>query len=258
MGQVFIPSPIATSPQSLNQAEEFFRQNPDAGRLDYYDLEGDYPSNPSIAGNGYTNNSVGYTDYADIDPGPVPQNPGYERLAAILENTLTQDWNERGNPGNPRILQCYEVARQSYTCDNCGPEMYWCSAFVCWALEEAGLESKQTMGSQLWYDYGAEVDGWRSGDYSLLRKYDIVIFKAKDRDGGHIGFLHEVTDNGRVRILGGNQSNTVRISSYYWNDPRPDEGLYVRSIKRNWALPESANVRVDGGENVTDGPDSST
>jgi len=248
MGQVFIPSPIATSPQSLNQAEEFFRQNPDIGRLDYYDLEGDYPSNPAIAGNGYTSNSRPSNTYPDIDPGPVPQNPGYERLVAILQNTLTQDWTEKGNPGNPRILQCYEVARQSYTCDNCGPPQYWCSAFVSWALEEAGIESKQTMGSQLWYDWGAEVPGWRSGDYSQIRKYDVVIFKAKDRDGGHIGFADSIASNGKINVHGGNQGNNVKVSGYWWDDPRPDKGLYVRSIKRNWALPESADVPLPGAE----------
>lgn len=246
MGQVFIPEPIAISPQSLNQAEDFFRQNPDIGRLDYYDLEGDYPSNPAIAGNGYTSNSRPSNRYPDVTPGPVPQNPGYERLVAILQNTLTQDWAERGNPGNPRILQCYEVCNLSYTSDTGDPSRYWCSAFVSWALEEAGIDSKQTMGSQLWYDWGAEVAGWRGGDYSQIRKYDVVIFKAKDRDGGHIGFADSIADNGKINIHGGNQGDTVKVSSYWWDDPRPDEGLYVTSIKRNWALPEDADIPLPG------------
>lgn len=259
MGQVFIPAPIASSPQALNRAEGASDLIA-AGAYSYDDLEGDWPSNGSISGNGYTSNSRPSYSYPDVDPGPVPQNPGYERLDAILQNVLTQDWAERGQPGNPRILQCYEICGLSYTRDGNAMDYAWCSAFVSWALETAGIDSKRTMGSQLWYDYGAEVAGWRGGDYSQLRKHDIVIFKSKERSGGHIGFLQEVLENGNIKVLGGNQGNDAKISTYAWDDitrgKPPDEGQYVRSVKRNWALPPDADVRIDGGTAAAAGNDS--
>jgi len=250
MGQVFIPSPIATSPQALNQAQSA-SDIISTGSYSYDDLEGDYPNNPALAGNGYVNSSTPSTSYPDVEPGPIPQNPGYERLDAILKNVLTQDWKEKGQPGNPRILQCYEVTGHSYTRDGNAMDYAWCSAFVSWVLDTAGLPSKKTMGSQMWYDYGSEVAGWRGGDYSQLRKNDIVIFKSKERSGGHIGFLQEVLNDGKLKVLGGNQGNDAKVSVYYWDDATrgkpPNKGQYVRSVKRNWALPSEADVRIDGG-----------
>ena len=87
----------------------------------------------------------------------------------------------------------------------------WCAAFVSWALFTAGIPTLQTMSSQGWYNWGSEVD-WR--DTANIRKWDVVIFKSKKRSGGHIGFIQEITSNGVIKVLGGNQGNNAKVSNY--------------------------------------------
>jgi len=115
----------------------------------------------------------------------------------------------------------------------------WCAAFVSWALFTAGIPTLKTMSSQGWYQWGSEVD-WRVN--SNIRKWDVVIFKSKTRAGGHIGFVQEITSNGVIKVLGGNQGNNAKVSNYKFNS----NSQYVKSVKRNWALPAQFDVPIDG------------
>jgi len=186
-----------------------------------------------------------------IEPGPLPEGPGWEKLDALLKNVLTQDWRERGAKGNPRILECYKVCGNSYTRDSSSMAYAWCAAFVSWALYTAGIPTLQTMSSQGWYNWGSEVD-WR--DTSQIRKWDVVIFKSKKRSGGHIGFIQEITSNGVIKVLGGNQGNNAKVSNYSFNS----KSQYVRAIKRNWSLPPEEDKPIDGTSPVTPGSDTTT
>jgi hypothetical protein len=120
----------------------------------------------------------------------------------------------------------------------------WCAAFVSWALYTAQIPVNPTMSSQAWYNWGSEVD-WR--DTGKIRKWDVVIFKSKTRSGGHIGFIQEITSNGVIKVLGGNQGNDAKVSNYRFNS----NSQYVRSVKRNWSLPAEADVPIDGSTAVT-------
>jgi uncharacterized protein (TIGR02594 family) len=246
MGQIVIPLPSVQNPLELGDNNDWAQNLPQ--EYQYLDLEGDYPAaGPGARSYG---DSGEYTPNPNITPGPIPDNPGFERLNAILENCLAQDWSEKGNPGNPRILECYKVCGLNYNCDNCGRDYYWCAAFVSWALETAGIESPRTMGSQVYVNYGGEVD-WR--DLSNIRKNDIVVFKATDRQGGHVGFIQEITSNGTLKVLGGNQGDRVKISNYSFGGE-----LYVTHFKRNWAIPPEFDVPIDGTAAAAAGNDSTT
>ena len=95
-----------------------------------------------------------------------------------------------------------------------------------------------------WYNWGSEVD-WR--DTANIRKWDVVIFKSKKRSGGHIGFIQEITSNGVIKVLGGNQGNNAKVSNYQFNS----KSQYVKSIKRNWSLPAEFDKPIDGTQDAT-------
>jgi len=248
MGQVVIPPSTVANPLEFADNADW-NALLEAGRYNYLDLEGDYP----VVGPGGRQAGIPgeYTPNPNITPGPIPENPGYERLDAILNNVLAQDWQERGSPGNPRILECYQVCNNNYTRDGNDMAYAWCAAFVSWVLHTAGIPTERTMSSQGFNSWGGEVD-WR--DTSNIRKHDIVVFKSLTRSGGHIGFIQEITSNGVIKVLGGNQSNDAKISNYRFRD----NSQYVKHIKRNWTVPPEFDVPVDGTAAAQAGSDTTT
>ena len=256
MCNVVIPASPVVSPNVPIYTDEI--PNLESQRFSYdsgyeQDLEGDIPpsgqsqflryNNQSGSGDaasgGIPGETTGRIEGAEIT-GPVPQNPGYERMIAILENVLTQDWTEKGRPGNPRILQCYRVTGNAYEQDQDAMAYAWCAAFVSWALEESGIGGIKSMSSQAYATYGAEV-GWR--DTSQIRKGDVVVFKSKTRGGGHVGFVWEVDkQNQRFKVLGGNQGDNAKISNYQFES----NSQYTLTIRRNWAIPTELDTPIDG------------
>ena len=71
---------------------------------------------------------------------------------------------------------------------------------------------------------------------------DFIVFKSKTRSGGHIGFVQEITSNGVIKVLGGNQGNNAKVSNYQFES----NSQYVRSIRRNWSLTPEQDVPIDG------------
>lgn len=255
MCQIVIPQSPIISPSEIRDNAEW-NDLLEANRYDYLDLEGDYPNTGTVGGASYVGSGTSNLPPLDsnISPGPIPQNPGWEKLDAVLKNVLTQDWRERGRPGNPRILECYKVCGNSYDQDSSAMAYAWCAAFVSWALYTAGIPlgaGTPTMSSQGWYKWGAEVD-WR--DSKNIRKWDVIIFKSKTRAGGHIGFVQEITTNGVIKVLGGNQGNNAKVSNYRFNS----KSQYVKSIRRNWAIPAEYDVPIDGSTAVAAQSEDST
>ena len=225
MGQVVIPTSAVVNPRSVDSdvfAPEAVRYTNVPG------LEGDQiPSGRSGAPLQY------------VEPGPIPDGPGYERLAAILQNEFEEakvgNWRERGNPGNPKILQIYdEIAGWNDGADQRENHHMWCAGFVGYCLRQAGIEAPQSMWSQTYNTYGSEVD-WR--DVTKIRKYDIVVFRSYERNGGHVGFCVGVWSGG-LQVLGGNQGDDLNITNYSYEG----RSMYITHVKRNWAIPEEFDV----------------
>lgn len=237
MGQVVIPISAAVNPRTID-IEDFS----DAVRYDDLPgLEGDFiPPGASGAPLQY------------VEPGPIPEGPGFERLKAILENEYEEakvgNWRERGRPGNPKILELYDTAAGwNDGADQREDHHMWCAGFVCTMLTKAGIDTPQTMWSQAYKSYGSEVD-WR--DVTKIRKYDIVVLKSRRRpNGGHVGFCVGIWDEG-LQILGGNQSDNLTISNYRYQG----SSLYITNVKRNWAIPEEFDVPLGTIQDV-DGVD---
>lgn len=110
-----------------------------------------------------------------------------------------------GQVDNPQILAMLKL-------DNDWPqndEVPWCSAFVgyiCWLLD---LPRSKSLLARSWLDVGIDVPL-----ENALPGFDICIFKRGNSPiTGHVGFYIGSNEK-HILILGGNQSNQVKISEY--------------------------------------------
>lgn len=103
---------------------------------------------------------------------------------------------------NPRITEYFNSTTM-------GPQpssVPWNSAFVNWVLTQAGLHGTNSGLAKSWSTWGTATD---------LRLGCVAIFwrESPTKPTGHVGFF--VGDDGdRLRILGGNQHDSVNISAF--------------------------------------------
>jgi hypothetical protein len=156
----------------------------------------------------------------------------YKRLCSFLDSQLSGGgWAENGSgrPGNPKILTCYNACGFGSLKDD---QTAWCAGFAGWALKTNCLPALVTLSSQAYKGYGTSIP---ITDPSLWRWNDVVVFKSNSKPGqGHVGFYrgYDPTTR-RIRILGGNQGNTLKLSNFLFDDPKT---LSVVYIGRNWTV----------------------
>ena len=108
-----------------------------------------------------------------------------------------------GVKNNPEIMKYFDVGNNDWVE---GDETSWCSAFINWCAKESGLEYSGKLNARSWLNVGIET---------TIDKADIVVFwrESKDSWKGHVAIpIRE--DGNNVWVLGGNQSNMVRVSAY--------------------------------------------
>lgn len=87
-------------------------------------------------------------------------------------------------------------------------ETAWCAAFVNSTLQQSGMKGTGSNMARSYLDWGQPVDTPQKGD--------IAVFSRGDPNGpyGHVGFFEGYDENGKIRVLGGNQGDAVSIASY--------------------------------------------
>ena len=83
--------------------------------------------------------------------------------------------------------------------------MAWCSSFVNWCMKEAGVARTKSAAARSWLDWGKKIDPPVRGC--------VVVFKRGDPPSGHVA-LYVGRSGDKIRVLGGNQDNQVKISLY--------------------------------------------
>ncbi len=131
-------------------------------------------------------NGLGRPDWMDIARGEMGQ-----------KETL-------GSRHNPRIVEYH----QSTTLRARSDETAWCSSFVNWTLEKAGYRGTDSAAAISWKNWGQPVGGLGRG-----REGDVVVLRNKATGQHHVGFLDHAGGGG-VTLLGGNQSNQVKRSTF--------------------------------------------
>jgi uncharacterized protein (TIGR02594 family) len=113
----------------------------------------------------------------------------------------------RGARHNPRIVQYHATTTLRATTD----ETAWCSSFVNWSLQQAGVGGTNSAAAASWLNWG-QMSPARAGAITVIYNQGAAR-SSLSVSGNHVGFLIQETAT-HYRLLGGNQSNRVRISSY--------------------------------------------
>lgn len=117
-----------------------------------------------------------------------------------------------GNMDNPQILAMLRLDSKWATHD----EVPWCSGFVnyvCWICR---LPRSKSLMARSWLTVGQgiQLDDAEAGDIVILERGKGEQPGPEITDApGHVGFFAGRSDS-LVEILGGNQSDTVKISRY--------------------------------------------
>jgi uncharacterized protein (TIGR02594 family) len=111
-----------------------------------------------------------------------------------------------GPESTPRILEYLAATRLPPSMHD--DETPWCAAFVCWVLQQAGLEHTASAGARSYLRWGRLLTDPRLGC--------VVVLSRPNQDNpssGHVGFWVGDGQRGPL-ILGGNQGNAVTIRPY--------------------------------------------
>lgn len=145
-----------------------------------------------------------------------------------------------GAADNPRILEYHTTTTLRARED----EVPWCSSFVNWCLQQAGIVGTRSAAAASWEAWGAAC-GPTPGAIVVIRHIAGPDGQATGSgSGNHVGFWTGA-DLAHIKLLGGNQSDAVkeslfplskyRIVAYRW--PGSQEGRPVENSFRDGESP---------------------
>jgi len=123
-----------------------------------------------------------------------------------------------GAEDNPRVIE-YHSTTGGFRDD----ETPWCASFVNWVMNKAGQGGTGSAAAMSWAKYGKKVDQAAYGAIAVL---------SYGGGKGHVGFV--VGKKGsNVLLLGGNQSNMVKISAFGTSK------IHAYVFPKNFEVPEN-------------------
>jgi uncharacterized protein (TIGR02594 family) len=136
-----------------------------------------------------------------------------EREAALPERERSA-WPDPGE--NPRILEYFRVAAAWFEAGE-GDETDWCAAFVNWCLVQSGHAGTDHPGARsfFWNRMGqfVRLPAPVKGSVAVMRRNPPSVEDDWPSGPGHVGFVVGATAT-HVTLLGGNQSQTVRLQTF--------------------------------------------
>lgn len=152
--------------------------------------------------------ALGQKPTSPVTPAP----PGAEDAAWY---TIAQEEigvRESALPGqhNQRIIEYHATTTLKATTD----ETAWCSSFVNWAMVQAGLQGTNSAAAKSWMNWGQQLPFPRVGAVVVIKRRNATSDQATGSTSGfHVGFYVRSSPTS-LRLLGGNQSDQVRYSSF--------------------------------------------
>jgi uncharacterized protein (TIGR02594 family) len=123
---------------------------------------------------------------------------------AIKEKNVTEI---KGKKHNLRIIQYHSTTTLKASTD----ETPWCSSFVNWVMKQAGMHGTNSAAAASWLKWGVPSTS-KKGAITIIRNSNAAN-SSLTNSGNHVGFLIQETAKHFV-ILGGNQSNQVKVSYF--------------------------------------------
>lgn len=105
----------------------------------------------------------------------------------------------------------------------------WCAGFANSCYEACGIQGTGSLSSQSFIGWGQEC---------RLIEFALLVFKNKNRPGGHVGWARKV--DGIWKVLGGNQRNMVKYSNLAWYLANME--LVYCCWPDGYAIPKNAEV----------------
>lgn len=92
----------------------------------------------------------------------------------------------------------------------------WCASFVSFCMKNSDSDvvqqaNRRSARARDWLDWGGKLTSARHGCVVVLKR-------GNNPNKGHVGFYMKESGNDRVALLGGNQSNQVKVSTYKKTD----------------------------------------
>lgn len=110
----------------------------------------------------------------------------------------------KGSQHNPRVLEYLRTVGIG-----AGDETSWCSSFAAWCVKNAGHSIAGINGFAKSWENAPSMRKVDKLEYGAI----VVFNRGSNPQFGHVGFCMG-TQGGRVQILGGNQSDSVKISGF--------------------------------------------
>lgn len=110
-----------------------------------------------------------------------------------------------GDRDNPRILEYHRATSLAASDD----ETPWCAAFVNWVFKQANIPGTNSAMARSFLQWGRPIVTPIPGC--------VVVFQRGAYPNGHVAFFLSKS-GGRITVLGGNQSNQVKVSEYSASD----------------------------------------
>ena len=129
-----------------------------------------------------------------------------------------------GAENNPRIVMYHRTTAGGGAPD----ETSWCSSFVNYCVEQAGLIGTRSKWALSWHD-----EEWGRDVTADPRQGDIAVFRRRSptESGGHVGFFLSQDEN-TVQLLGGNQGNRISIARFPKHGSLGSTHFTLLSIRR--------------------------
>lgn len=127
--------------------------------------------------------------------------PWLEFAFLAMGFNITED--ARPSEHNPYIVDFLRYTQVSphYYVD----ETPWCSAFVNWCMQNAGLPRTGSASARSWLQWGVSLGAPTYGCVTVLRR----------EGGGHVGFfMGQGNSRHQIVLLGGNQGDAICIRNY--------------------------------------------
>lgn len=136
-------------------------------------------------------------------PGGVGSEPAW--MAAARREIGVKEM--AGAAHHPRIIEYHATTSLKATTD----ETAWCASFVNWCLRQAGVVGSNSAAAASFINWG-KTSTAIPGAICVIHN-PAAANTALSVSGNHVGFLVEETAT-HYRLLGGNQSDSVKISGY--------------------------------------------